>query len=147
MRERRSASLKAIEGGGDHSRIPGARRGHSWVIAFIVTLALGTVPSVTWNLVDKQPSPGRRQSAADPRYASQSGALDGARKIDVATRAAQEVQAAEDICRGVGLEHLAAKYGIPPNPPRVARRFARGYEPALQRRIHRGCLEALRVGG
>jgi len=98
-------------------------------------------------LTDREPAAVRRQSTPDPRYASQSGSLHGAHKVDLSTRAAQDVQAARDICGGVGLQQLASKYGVAPDPERVARRFARGYDPGLQPSIRRGCLDALRDGG
>src|SRR5215210_1127594 len=107
---------------------PPRSQGRSAGIAVVVLLALGLVPSAAWKLIGDDPAPRGRQSAPDPRYATQSGSLHATRRSDVAGRAGQEVAAAADICAGVGLEHLAARYGVPAEPRRVARRFARGYE-------------------
>jgi hypothetical protein len=117
------------------------------VATIALITALGLVPSLAWKLTERDPAPRGRQAAPNPRYPSQSASLNGTQKVAVATRAAQEVQAATDVCRGVGLQALAAKYGVAPEPESVARRFARGYDPGLQPGIRRGCLAALRAGG
>jgi hypothetical protein len=118
------------------------------VVALVVALcALGLVPSVVWTFIPHHGATGERPSAPDPRYASQGDSKARTRAVHVEARRDEEVDSAVEACGGIGLGALASKYGLPPDPRQVARRYARGYERALHDRVAQGCLNGLLEGG
>lgn len=111
----------------------------------IVLLLLGVVPSLVWTV-----RPDRAPDAAkvvDPRYATQSGSADAVRSQNLKNRGDEHVDSAVEACGGMGVAHLAAKYGIPAVPELVARRFAAEHEPAYRKAAFKGCLVGLIDGG
>jgi hypothetical protein len=120
-----------------------AVRAHPAISVVVTVVALGMVPSLAWELTPHPESARARTTPPDPRYASQSGTRDQGRASHVRTRTDEEIDSAVETCGGVGLEHLAHKYGLPADPHLVAQRFAGGYELAFQAGIYRGCLDGL----
>ncbi len=118
-------------------------RAHPAISTVVAVVALGMVPSVAWELTPRGDAQRTRTASPDPRYASQNGSAQDVRESHIATRTDEEVDSAVETCGGVGLEHLAHKYGLPADPELVARRFAGGYERAFQAGIYRGCLQGL----
>lgn len=111
----------------------------------LLLLALGLVPSMVWAAWPRDQDV--RARTPDPRYASQSGSAHRTRAMHIAARGDEDVDSAVETCGGIGLDHLAAKYRIEPDPERVARRFAREYEHAFRPRVRAGCLHGLLHGG
>ena len=123
-----------------------AIRAHPVIAMMIAILLLGGVPSLVWALwPESQRSPSRQ--SRDARYATQSGSRDGARRANIDQRGDEAVDSALEACGGIGLPQLAAKYGLPPDPNRVAARFASSYEAAYRRRVRGACLRGLLYGG
>jgi hypothetical protein len=120
-----------------------AMRAHPAISTVATVVALGMVPSLAWELTPRRDAQRARTAPPDPRYASQNGSAQDVRDSHIATRTDEEVDSAVETCGGVGLEHLAHKYRLPPDPELVARRFAGGYERAFQAGIYRGCLQGL----
>jgi hypothetical protein len=120
-----------------------AVRAHPAISMVIAVVALGMVPSLVSELTPRGDAQRTRTAPPDPRYASQNGSAHDVRKTHIATRTDEEIDSAVETCGGVGLDHLAHKYGLPADPERVARRFAGGYERAFQAGIYRGCLRGL----
>jgi len=83
----------------------------------------------------------------DPRYATQSGSLKETRKGHVQAARNEQVDSSTETCAGVGTAHLAAKYGLPADEVRVARRFAAEFERVYRKHAFEGCLKGLREGG
>jgi hypothetical protein len=108
-------------------------------------LALGLVPSLVWAGFGTEPPQVERRP--DPRYASQSGSAHRTRASHIAAKGNEDVDSAVETCGGIGLAHLASKYGMPPDPEAVARRFAREYEYAFRQPVRAGCLHGLLHGG
>src|SRR3954468_7022572 len=79
----------------------------------LFVLALGLVPSLFWAAWPRAHQEGAR--AHDPRYASQSGSVSRTRETQIAVRGDEELESAEETCAGIGLDHLAAKYGMAPD--------------------------------
>jgi hypothetical protein len=111
----------------------------------LLLLALGLVPSMVWAAWPRDHH--ERARTPDPRYASQSGSAHRTRAAHIAARGDEDVDSAVEACGGIGLDHLAAKYGMEPDPERVARRYAREYEQAFRPRVRAGCLHGLVHGG
>jgi hypothetical protein len=118
-------------------------RAHPAISMIGTVLALGLVPSLAWELTPKAEPLSTRTARPDPRYASQSGSREEARASHVKSQSDEDVESAVETCAGLGLEHLAHRYGLRPDPVLVARRFASGYERAFQARVRRGCLHGL----
>lgn len=108
-------------------------------------LLLGAVPSVTWSLRPAGDSPDRVRR--DPRYATQSGNVQAARRENLRTKGDETVQASKETCAGFGPAYFARRYRVDADPRTVARHFARRYEPAYQAQAYTGCLEGLLNGG
>ena len=120
-----------------------AMRAHPALSTVVAVVALGMVPSLASELTPRGDPQRTRTTPPDPRYASQAGSAHDVRKTHIATRTDEEIDSAVETCGGVGLDHLAHKYRLPPDPELVARRFAGGYERAFQPGIYRGCLDGL----
>jgi len=112
----------------------------------VVLVCLGAVPSVVWLINARAPERPAVQSR-DARYASQSGSRSATRKAQLATRGNEEVDSAMEACGGLGVERLAARYGVERRRTVVAKRFAKAYEPAYRAHAYEGCLAGLRHGG
>jgi hypothetical protein len=112
----------------------------------LLLLALGLVPSLIWAA---WPTATHEPTARpDPRYASQSGSAQRTRQTHIEARADEDIDSAVETCGGVGLQHLASKYGMAgAEPEQVARRFAREYEHAFRGAAYEGCLHGLLHGG
>jgi hypothetical protein len=111
----------------------------------LLLLALGLVPSIVWAAWPREQQ--ERARTPDPRYASQSGSAHRTRAAHIAARGDEDVDSAVETCGGIGLDHLAAKYDVAPDPERVARRYASEYEHAFRARVRVGCLYGLLHGG
>lgn len=123
------------------------RNRRSMVIALLAVLVcLGAVPSVFW-LVQMElqgPPPPERH---DPRYATQTGSITATRKAQLREAGSEDSDAALETCAGLGVDRLAASYGIPPDKRAVARRFSLSVEPAVRAHWFHGCLAGFNDGG
>src|SRR5919201_2507039 len=119
---------------------------HRLAALMVVLLALGAIPSLVFAL---RPEGGSipRPRHVDHRYATQSGSLYGTRRRHIEEQSQEDLDSALETCAGVGLGPLATRYGLPPDPVRVARRFASSYERAYRSRAYEGCLHGLKEGG
>jgi hypothetical protein len=122
-------------------------RRHPAVSILCTLFVLGLVPPAVWTLLPPAESQRGRQSAPDPRYASQGSSAQRVREQHVRARRDQDVSAAVETCAAVGLDRLAQAYELPRSPRRVATQFAKSYEPAYQLEIRRACLHGLEQGG
>jgi hypothetical protein len=123
--------------------VSGFVRAHPAISTVTTVVALGLVPSLAWEVAPHGEPLRTRTTPPDPRYASQAGSLREGRASHIKALSDEDVESAVETCGGVGIEHLANKYGLPPDAERVARRFASGYERALQGPVYRGCLHGL----
>lgn len=130
------ASARTMIGGG------GGRRA-----ALVMVILAGAVPYLAWELFPGDVPPPAKPTKPDPRYASQSGDALKAREANVQQKSDEVVDAALETCAGIGVGHLAAKYGLPEDELLVARRFSSSYERSYRDRVYEGCLSGLRHGG
>jgi len=122
-------------------------RAHLTPFALATIFLAGAIPSVVWAVWPEHRSRPAVHASPDPRYATQRGSLDGARQANIAQQADEFADGALETCGGVGLEQLAAKYGVEPVPSVVARRYAMDYEPAYRKRVYASCLAGMRHPG
>jgi len=123
-----------------------AKRNRAMVLAALIVL-VGAVPYTAWALWPSDVDAPARPARPDPRYASQSGSLSDAREAHIRQRREESVDAALETCGGIGLSHLAAKYGFEEDAERVARRFSLEYEVAYREPVYEACLSGLMYGG
>jgi hypothetical protein len=120
---------------------------HRTLAVGILVLTAASIPAALSAVGDGGRSAPPRRSPPDVRYATQSGAQHSGRRAHVEQRTADLVDSAVETCGGVGLTQLAAKYQVPPEAGRVARRFASSFEPAYRSPVYRACLSGLEHGG
>jgi hypothetical protein len=83
----------------------------------------------------------------DPRYASQTGSLEGTRRQTILNDNEDALDHALETCGAAGVHGLAAKFGMAPDIPRLAARYARDFEVSARRSRRAGCAIGLREGG
>ncbi|MDX6719704.1 MAG: hypothetical protein QOJ63_1958 [Solirubrobacteraceae bacterium] len=106
-------------------------------------LALALLPTAFSML-----GPAERPAArVDPRYASQTGTLQGARRQAILNNNEEAVDHALETCGAAGVQGLAAKFRMAPSIPRLAARYAQDFEVAVRRARSAGCEIGLREGG
>jgi hypothetical protein len=130
-------------------RLPRVRaelRRHPMIALLVVLLLLGAIPPLLSAFHPERRSI-PRPSHVNPRYATQSGSLYLTRRRQVEQQNEEHLDSALEACAGVGLGRLAARYHLPQDPVRVARRFAAAYERAYRRHAYEGCLHGLKEGG
>jgi hypothetical protein len=141
--ERRPAPRRAA--GGAVAELRAIVRAQPALSLILLLLSLGLVPTLVWSAIPREAP--ERVTRPDPRYASQSGSAQRTRATHIEARGDEDVDSAVETCGGLGLAHMASKYGLAPEPERIARRFAREYERAFRARVYEGCLHGLLHGG
>lgn len=106
------------------------------LILAVVPLALSTVGP-----------PEKHVERHDPRYVSQTGSLQGTRRQAIENDDEDALDHALETCGAAGVQGLAAKFGMAPDVPRLAARYARDFEVAARRARRAGCEVGLREGG
>jgi hypothetical protein len=126
---------------GDAATVP--RRRRVLAIVCVGLLALALLPTAFSML-----GPAERPAArVDPRYASQTGTLQGARRQAILNNNEEAVDHALETCGAAGVQGLAAKFRMAPSIPRLAARYAQDFEVAVRRARSAGCEIGLREGG
>jgi len=120
-------------------------RRHPVLAAVIVLIALGAVPSLTWELHPSVSEAARPEP--DARYATQMPDRHLTRSRHLRNRSNEDVDSALETCAGLGPRYFAERYGVAAEPRVVARLYAQRYEPAFQDRVFESCLEGLTQGG
>jgi len=122
-----------------------AIRRHPVLAAILALIALGGVPSLSWQLNPSVSAAAR--PTADGRYATQLADRHLTRSRHLRNRSNEDVDSALETCAGLGPRYFAERYGVAAEPRIVARLYAQRYEPAFQDRVFESCLEGLTQGG
>jgi hypothetical protein len=122
-----------------------AIRRHPLLAAVVALIALGAVPSLSWQLHPSVSAAARPK--ADARYATQMTDRHLTRRRHLRNRTNEDVDSALETCAGLGPRYFAERYGVAADPRVVARLYAQRYEPAFQDRVYGSCLEGLTQGG